>query len=108
MYHTTTPTIVGGAVAAPVVGSVVEGATRPESADATVAAGSAVAPEFAEVLGVKFTRGDNPLVDAVHGAVTGTLPFTGVNVLFLTLSAITVVLMGLALVRIARNLTSEA
>ena len=116
MYTTPTTAIVAVGTVTPVAGTLI-GSTGTETVvNAAPVAGPGLVevagvkivnePEVLEVLGVKFARGDNPLVDAVHGAATGTLPFTGTNVLFLTLSAITIILMGLAMVRIARNLTT--
>lgn len=124
MYHTTTPTLVGGAIVPPVVGGVVDAVAGPTT-DNTVAVGGVSetiagpgltdsivgaggGDEILEVLGVKISRGDNPLVDAVHGVATGSLPMTGVNGLFLILSAITLILMGMAVVRIGRNLTAAS
>ena len=44
---------------------------------------------------------------ATVAAAVQTLPFTGVNVFFLILSAITLILMGAALIRIGRTLTTH-
>ena len=40
-------------------------------------------------------------------STVSTLPFTGVSIFFLVLSAITLILMGAALVRIGRTLTTR-
>ena len=120
MYTTPTTAIVAVGTVTPVAGTLI-GSTGTETVvNAAPIAGPGITevagvkitnevagqPEVLDVLGVKFARGDNPLVDAVHGAATGSLPMTGANLLFLTLSAITIILMGFAMVRIARNLTT--
>jgi hypothetical protein len=83
------------------------------------AAGTAVQPVFGPVSSVGTnlhgvtnaagavtdapSPGSGPaLADVVHS-----LPFTGVNVFFLILTAITMLLMGLALVRMGRTLTTR-
>ncbi|HVF19355.1 MAG TPA: hypothetical protein VNA14_03835 [Mycobacteriales bacterium] len=125
MYTTPTTAIVAAGTVTPVAGSLlVPTSTAAETVlNAAPVAGPGLAemgpgfaevagvkmvnePEVLEVLGVKISRGVNPLVDAVHGLADGSLPMTGTNVLFLALSAITIILMGLALVRIGRNLTT--
>ncbi|HVE62551.1 MAG TPA: hypothetical protein VNB94_01940 [Mycobacteriales bacterium] len=87
MYHATTGTIVAGAAATPVVGNL-------------------AAQSNAEVLGVKISQGANPFVATVQGVADGTLPLTGINLLFVLLTAITLMLMGVTMVRIGRNLTT--
>ncbi len=88
MYHATTGTIVAGATATPVVGTL-------------------ASQSNAEVLGVKITQNANPLVATVQGVANGTLPLTGLNLLFVVLTAITLMLMGVTLVRIGRNLATS-
>ena len=116
MYTTPTTAIVAVGTVTPVAGTLI-GSTGTETVvNAAPVAGPGLTevagvkivnePEVLEVLGVKISRGVNPLVDAVHGAATGSLPLTGANVLFLTLSAITIILIGLTMIRIGRNLTT--
>ena len=134
MYHTPTTAIVAVGTVTPVVG-VVASQSGPDTAAPLAApvvdtvvqgpgivevlgsqetipdvAGASGGEEVVEVLGVKITQeaSDNPLVDAIQGVANGTLPFTGLNILFLTLTAITVVLIGLTMIRIARNLATPA
>ena len=118
MYHTTTTgTIVAGGTITPVVGAIVaeRGADAPVAAVAQgprlVTAGADVlgSTDVVEVLGVKFVNdGGNPLVDAARGVADGTLPFTGTAVLFLALTAITLILLGLSVIRISRNLATPS
>ncbi len=54
--------------------------------------------------GTGAANGVTPLSAA---STVSTLPFTGVSVFFLVLSAITLILMGAALLRIGRTLTTR-
>lgn len=54
------------------------------------------------VAGARPTGSGSVLASGVH-----TLPFTGVNIFFMILSAITMLLMGLALIRMGRTLTTR-
>lgn len=108
-----TAPVIGPQVVAPVADAGTAAGTAPQVGDA----GTVLVGEDAAVLGVRITRGDNPLVDnpvvdnpfvdTVQALANGSLPMTGLNVLFAVLTAITLVLMGLALVRIGRNLLPE-